>query len=947
MTGDLAGMERAIRWRAHTVSTEELPGPAEAWHPKPDERVAILHLVTDEHDRWTFGSLRELHSEACHKEYLTAATDEGMARLRRYAKGHRAEVFPGMADRITVLPPRKFVRRLITVCYWNRWPLIGANLPRTLTRLAWDAYPSRPRSDPERVVQGRRRDFRLLLADLDSRRVPGKRVRDWHRPDLFVEAGGSGAFFRWAKPWWDEGRPHHSGQFADLLTIGDALNGRSDLSDLEAVARTFDVEWPALDDDTDPIDRLRAETTVAVSVYLAERIILAGLGMAPWRCWSTGSLAALALDQAKLVPPAAKLDETVLPEYMARMTASFLGGETAAQRIRQLLPISLIDRSSDFIRCATVTGAVDLLTCESIGCEPVDPDWLREQVSTLEPDLSAVGLCFAVVFPQGEILARRRERADQSYSTDVGPLDFHGPWPCHTLDLASAWVLGGQVPEIAQAWRLVPKGRTAGLRPFQLSSGRKINLRREHLGQALMEDRLRVKDDLSLSEAERERGVGLAKLFGQSIVYGLPSRKDLRTMIQPTGVEVLELDGSTRTRTSRRIEQNARWTFLPLAATVTACARFLSIRMRARVELRDGAWVAQMVDSLAVVTTPEGGKVETSAGLVQALSFDELADLMAEDDRYLEASPKLPVWKAETDSLSESTFACAWGPNKVVLLRQADGQLRIIRPCNTGLGGHLLDPTGQSDPLDEKGNHTWPVPFLETWIVRELARQAGVKASQRPPYPDSASRPVVRQLQVTTPEQWWRLRKLFPGADVRPWDRYFLMERDPFQRTPYGGQTAYCLDLPRPPDHWFEAEFRGSDGNPIQPSTESDALFRVLTFQEYLGEWAGTGRGPQVQGPLAICSRPNLVDLAGKDSITWDLVDNDPDANAAKGGTIIYGPVMPHTCAYPGCLEEIPQGRGTPAKWCQQHAKWSGRQRRAALNPVEPIRRLTKAERST
>jgi hypothetical protein len=304
------------------------------------------------------------------------------------------------------------------------------------------------------------------------------------------------------------------------------------------------------------------------------------------------------------VPPLAKLTDAPA-ELLAAMAASFLGGETSARLLRQLVFAVLVDRTWDYVRCWSALGLQRLLTCERIVCREVEPGWLVRAVSTLEPDLQPLGLCFAQVRPRGEVLSARVEARPGEYSIHLGPLHFAGWWPCHALDLAGSWAACGRVPEVIRAWRLVPEGWQPGLRPLTAPSGRGVDLGRDDVGQELLAERARIASDPMLSAVERERVSGCLKLYGHVLTFGLPARSDSSHRVGPVQVRVFSPDGSERVQETERPEQPARWTFLPAASAVAACSRFLTARLVARVEALGGAVIATAVDSVAIVATPD------------------------------------------------------------------------------------------------------------------------------------------------------------------------------------------------------------------------------------------------------------------------------------------------------------------------------------------------------
>ncbi|HXW77923.1 MAG TPA: hypothetical protein VEJ84_00410, partial [Acidimicrobiales bacterium] len=680
------------------------------------------------------------------------------------------------------------------------------------------------------------------------------------------------------------------------------------------------------------IDQLRAESAAVTATYLAQRELLAKLGVAPHKAFSTGSLVRAALDATRAVPPAAKLVD-VGAHRLAIAAASLLGGDTSAGLVHQLLPCVLLDRSGDFARCFSAMGLQEWWTCEEITVEDVDPAWLAAQVATLTPDLAALGTIFCLVRPKGEHLAARVEVRKGEFVVHLGPLSFDGLWPCHALDLCTSWATCALVPEVVSAFRFVPRGEQARLAPLVLPTGRPVNLCQDDVALAVLDERARVQLDTSLPEPERERLTGLLKLFGNSLTFGLPARLDRHDLAEPASVHIANFDGTWREVPTDRPEVAARWTFPPLAAAVAACSRFLSARFQARVDALGGAWLCTAVDSVAVVAAPEGAKAIVAGGVLNILSFDQVRELAAEDDAYLGSPLGLPLWKAEANSLDEPVLGYCAGPNKLVLGRWEGRRFRIVRSCDTAFGGHLADPSGRGDPLLDDGHHVWPSELLGP-LVESGAHFDEQYGWPRPRVPAWAARWAVRRLQVTTGAQLRRLRRTFPDAEVRAWDHYLRAESGNL----FDHRAIYSLEADASPGQWRTLAWCFADGWPVLPGS-----FPAKTIEGHLLGWRRSalntlsrpmaGQGWAIErgllAPLPVVSEPGLVELCGRDAAFFDRIDADPDAKAAAD-VPLYGPAFLPVCPWPGCGRPVSGGRGAPRRWCPQHARRSGADRRRA-----------------
>jgi hypothetical protein len=338
---------------------------------------------------------------------------------------------------------------------------------------------------------------------------------------------------------------------------------------------------------------------------------------------------------------------------------------------------------------------------------------------------------------------------------------------------------------------------------------------------------------------------------------------------------------------------------------------------------------------VAVVAAPQECKVDVVGGVVNALSFGQVRELLAEDDAYLGRPAGLTLWKVEADGLDMPTLGYCTGPNKFVLGRWEGERFRIVRSCDTALGGHLADPSGRGDPLLADGHHLWPSELLG-FQVEAGARFDGESGWSRPKLPTWAARWAVRQLRVTTGAQLRRLRRIFRDAEVRPWDHYLRAESSQL----FDHRAIYSLEADASPEKWPSLAWRFADGRLVPPGS-----LPAMTIEVYLLKWRRSGLSALSQPvadqswaivrglvtPLPVASEPGLVELCGRDAAFLDLLDADSDAE--PGGEIaLYGRAFPAVCLWQGCWRTVSGGHGGPRRWCPQHTRRSGTERARALS---------------
>jgi hypothetical protein len=98
------------------------------------------------------------------------------------------------------------------------------------------------------------------------------------------------------------------------------------------------------------------------------------------------------------------------------------------------------------------------------------------------------------------------------------------------------------------------------------------------------------------------------------MVSGLPAQFNRRHLGYKVKLHVWSADGPERVIRTAVLEEPGAWCFPPIAAAVTAGMRFLTYLASALAEAKGGAVLYVATDSLAIVSTPEGGFVSCEGG---------------------------------------------------------------------------------------------------------------------------------------------------------------------------------------------------------------------------------------------------------------------------------------------------------------------------------------------
>lgn len=906
-----------------------------------------------------------LHTFSTCGEWI-GACDERLPDVRTCLEERklRPDVDPGLGGiPLKADPLARIGQEVTTACYrhTNRVPLIGWDLPATLGALAVAEGTSRRRrprggesaaDDSSPGAAGRpggrsgAGKWRWMLAGTVIRKKDGQPADSFDWPALYAASFGRGVAFGWGTPRHEaaHSRSKRRPRFIDLKRLAAALAGTDGFAHPSEAASVFGTSWP--NETGDELADLRAEAAALceLAAALFRALELVAPGMDPSTVWTFGSISTHLLRTAGVRSPLARSAAVPLADLGAAASANF-GGRAEARLVGVPIPATLVDITSTYPAVFSLLGLGGIFTAEHFETHTFAPDEIG-RLRDLLADVAAggqriwtrttwreQGLTFAVVRPRGEPLPCAAEfptpgappESPGGWRTRVGPLDLTGGTACYYVaDLLAAVCEDPAAAgiEIVRCFRFLPLGipdslRTAGgLHPVRLPSGRNVDPIRDDIGVALVGERSRLKAAARAGSAP-EWKVRLTKAVSNALTYGVLARSDVHA--SPDVVEVVAVgpDGDTFPVRTNRPETPGPFAFLPGAAAVTAGCR-LVVALFAR-ELRSiGSWpVAIHTDSVTVPYRPEGGTVEVPGapgGRLHYLSRAELDAIIARFD------PLGIRWHREIDDSPDGghpVVALALGVNKVIYGRRDREQpsgWEIVRSSDTGLGGHLLDPTGTDARLSD-GHSAW-ARELEAFALAsatggedgrgrgallDLSPGAGLRELELPTWAEQT--PVIRRRQATDRATLAALRADLGCETVPPFAT--------FERIAAPGDCAPArLVVPgRPPGEW------SAGGRPVIPERYVNGTFlpvagpvagvvgtaqirtqRVVvdTVLDYFKGWLWdedpTLTGPRrgLRTPVRVVSAPGLIVLTGKDATELEA-DHDPvarrrlSARAAEG----------------------------------------------------------------
>jgi hypothetical protein len=181
-----------------------------------------------------------------------------------------------------------------------------------------------------------------------------------------------------------------------------------------------------------------------------------------------------------------------------------------------------------------------------------------------------------------------------NYLTSKTPLWFAGP------DLIASAIRTGKPPRIVRAIRLVPHGKQSGMNTVKLRGSMvEIDPYKDDLFRKVIEQRKRNKADKELYY--------WLKILANSI-YGF--FVELIPETQKKNVPVKVFSGEKHfPDDSDVIEKSGKWFFPPSASLITSAGRLLLAMTEACVEEKQGTYLFCDTDSLAIVSSKDGGEL--------------------------------------------------------------------------------------------------------------------------------------------------------------------------------------------------------------------------------------------------------------------------------------------------------------------------------------------------
>jgi hypothetical protein len=728
---------------------------------------------------------------------------------------------------------KQFIKQVFLRAIRAEALIVGFNLPFDLSRIASEACWT--------LRKGGAWSFTLSqFVDAED----GEVHEDQYAPRLVVTPkDGKGSFFRLtrvappSKKRRNAGRQYPPIRCLDLRTLVWALDSKS--HSLESACRAKGIlgklagHTPSGRVSSEEIDYNRQDVQATLGLLNVLRVEFDRhpIDLSPDKAYSPASIAKAYLAKMEITSPQKKF--AVPPEILGIAMQAYFGGRAEARIRHTAVPIVHTDVRSEYPTVNTLMGLWRFLTAEKLGFEDATED-IRSLVENLtldqmfDPDFWKRLPFFALLQPTKDILPVRKKYNLETSNIGVNPFALETPIWYAGPDVIAAKLLSGKVHKIVRAIRVMPMGQQSGLEKVALRGMVEIDPRTDDFFKAVIEARARVKADRQLSDTERDSLQYFLKILANSGSYGLfvelnPEKvgKDPKTG-KPGRAKVQVYSGEQQfPTTSPVVERPGEWYCPVFASLITAGGRLILAMLERSVTDAGGAYLLCDTDSMAIVSSKDGGLVPCPGGqhrfedgreAVKALPWIEVRQIVAKFGRlnpYEGGFGPPSIIKIEDVNFANGEqrelFGYSIGAKRYVFFtRTPDGDIQVVKASAHGLG--FLYPPKRVEADATAETPSWVVEAWE-WILREALGLPNIE-------PSWFSLPAMMRFTITTLEVLRALQSRQQGLPYRdrtkPFNFVLSPVIDPLGGCPVGAdQQAFTLiaSFASNPSIWYDLPY--------------------------------------------------------------------------------------------------------------------------------------------
>jgi len=752
--------------------------------------VFDTETTTDESQRLTFGSYRFFVENELREEGLFYADNfpsKDRRTLEKYVADQNRRASCSHGARVLLLTRRQFLKKFYKAVYKSRALLVGFNIPFDLSHIAFTARPARGRFaggfslplwsfEKMGVERPSTRRPSIGIKHIDSKRaLKGFTARFGpDGSDLIPEGSATG------KP---EKGYKFRGHMLDLRTLAFALTDRA--YSLDSACKTFGVEHGkqhvtrhgVITKSYIDYNRRDVQATSELAVKLLAEYRKHPINLQPTKAYSPASIGKAYL-RAMGVTPILERQPDFPAAYLGFAQTAFFGGRTSAHIRTIPVPVVYVDFLSMYPTVNSLMNLWRFVIARKIRVVEHCQAEIEQFLGSLKPekllrqDTWKRLPAFVKVIPNGDLLPSRAKYSAVSndwqvalnylYPSDHAPSE--GLW-FSLPDVAASVLLTGKIPEIVDAFKLVPLGKLSGLRAVRWGGEVEVNPLTQDLFKTVIEQRKSLAKRKEFSEEDVNRLDKALKVLANATSYGIFAEMNRQESEKKIKVQCHGLDPEPYQCSVIHPEQSGEFCFPPLASLITGAARLMLALLEHSVTRLGGTYAMEDTDSMAIVSARKGGMIPCKGGnitsrngaeAVKALSWAQVQDIVKKFGALNPYDRKIipgSILKIEDDNYDPKTgkqrqlHCLAISAKRYALfIRSKNGEPTLLREKRNnnkdrwsrhGLG-HLLNPT---DP--EASDRDWTAAVWEM-IIR---KGCGLKTAA----PRFAHLPAIGRTTVSSP----------------------------------------------------------------------------------------------------------------------------------------------------------------------------------------------------
>ncbi len=320
-------------------------------------------------------------------------------------------------------------------------------------------------------------------------------------------------------------------------------------------------------------------------------------------------------------------------------------------------------------------------------------------------------------------------------------------------------------------------------------------------------------------------------------------------------------------------ERYAAWSWPAIAACVPAIVRMWIAMVERAVTEAGGAVICRDTDGLAVVSTPDGGKVQLSGGrVIRALPWSDVEGLLRRFDVLDPFGDGGAFWSIERGTEDRPLHLHCLGPKRYTkLLPDGTGGFEVTGGTEHSLGGGVVDPPGW-DGRGPDGLRRW----VRTVHEHALRCATGPDPGWRAGWDEHAEQPfpILRRFSASSPSA---LAEMPSALGLHPFGSFIEAEPDKLFGNP-GAPVA--LDPGGDLASWAQLEWFRRDGRPVRVGTAHGPGVDVVlrTLDDFAYAWTRPRDDDDADDVIEI--DPRLVRRVGRGGALIDAQLADPTARA-------------------------------------------------------------------